>query len=130
MNQTYDFVYDDPIAGFYVRRKTQPSNSRKEPAMTVKTLQPFVYRDPDNDDQESRWCLFAMAPGEDKAQELAIAEIAKRMGRDEGDTDYLPPELGGQIIRQIVSGDAEDTDAEFSSGGYAVLLVIKAVPEE
>ena len=99
--------------------------------MIVKTtLQPFVFRDPDNQDEQSRWCLFVMARDEAHAETLAIAEIARRIGNDEDDVSHLPAELGGAMIRQIINGDATDSDFEPEDDGYAVLLIVKPIPAD
>lgn len=92
-------------------------------------LQPFVFKDPDNDDEHARWCIFVMAKDEQTAEKLAIAQVAQRMASP--DDDAIPAEVGGEIIRAIVSNDALDNEIEFTSREpFAYLLIVKLIPAD
>lgn len=95
--------------------------------MATTRLNLYKFADPDNTGADTRWVLHVFAKSPEQAESLAIQEVASRMN-DEAD-DPIPPEIGAEIIRDIVGGDADDGTVELNDPS-AHLMIVKLIPED
>lgn len=91
--------------------------------MAAGNLQFFTFADPENGGEDSRWQVAVFAKDGKQATSLAIAEVASQMSDD--NDNPIPPEVAGDIIAAIVSGEAEWDNNLDPTTPSAVLLIRK-----